>query len=132
MLQFHLSCRNPSSSWDKRQTLMANSLLYKDKTIGIGDTIEIDYKFKEADGKERIQKFKGILLKIKGNDLANRMITVRKVSKTGIGIERIIPVSSPFISDIHIEKKSNFAKAKLYFVRELSGQKIRRKLYKQQ
>lgn len=111
---------------------MANSFTFKEKNYGIGDTIEIDYKFKEADGKERIQKFKGILLQVKGTDVENRMMTVRKVSKTGIGIERIIPIASPFISDIHVSKKSNFNKAKLFFVRELSGQKIRRKLYKQQ
>ena len=97
----------------------------------VGDTIEIDYKFKEADGKERVQKFLGILLKIRGSDDNSRMITVRKVSKTGIGVERVIPLMSPNVSGIRLDKKSNFNKAKLYFVRGLSGQNLRRKLYKQ-
>jgi large subunit ribosomal protein L19 len=71
-------------------------------------------------------------MKIKGADVANRMITVRKMSKTGVGIERIFPVSSPFIADITLDKASNYKKARLYFIRDLSGQKLRRKLYKQQ
>ncbi|OGK38127.1 hypothetical protein A3F03_05015 [Candidatus Roizmanbacteria bacterium RIFCSPHIGHO2_12_FULL_41_11] len=110
---------------------MANAIKFKDKVFSVGDTIEIDYKFKEADGKERVQKFLGILLKIRGSDDNSRMITVRKVSKTGIGVERVIPLMSPNVSGIRLDKKSNFNKAKLYFVRGLSGQNLRRKLYKQ-
>ena len=108
---------------------MANQITFKDKNFNIGDTISIDYRIKEADGKERIQAFAGILLKVKGHNDENRMITVRKMSKDGIGIERILPLISPFISDIKIVKKSNYQKSKLYFVRELSDQKLRNKLY---
>jgi large subunit ribosomal protein L19 len=110
---------------------MANSINYKETPISIGDTIVIDYKIKEADGKERIQKFEGILLKIKGSEENTRTITVRKMSKSGIGVERIIPLASPFIGDIHLSKKSNFRKARLYFVRELSNKQLRNKLYRQ-
>ena len=108
---------------------MANLVSYKDQSFGIGDTIKIAYKIKEADNKERLQDFEGILLKVKGADDANRMITVRKMSHDGIGIERIIPLMSPFIASIKLVKKSNYQKSKLYFVRELSDQKLRNKLY---
>jgi large subunit ribosomal protein L19 len=108
---------------------MANSIKIKEQVLAVGDTITIDYKIKEADNKERIQPFMGILIKIKGMDDATRMITVRKMSKTGIGIERIFPVSSPFIGNVKLEKKSYYTKAKLYFLPELSDQKLRRKLY---
>lgn len=109
---------------------MANALNYKEKRIAVGDTITVDYKFKESETKTRIQPFKGILLNIKGKDDANRMITVRKVAKTGVGVERIFPVNSPFVADIHMNKASNYTKAKLFFVRELSGAKISHKLYR--
>ena len=108
---------------------MANQINFNDKSFAVGDTISVDYKIKEADGKERIQAFAGILLKIKGNSDETRMITVRKMSRDGIGIERIIPLISPFIAGIKLVKKSNYTKSKLYFVRELSDQKLRNKLY---
>ena len=110
--------------------LMANSIIYKENNYAVGDTISISYIIREGT-KERQQLFQGILLQIRGADEANRMITVRKVSKTGIGVERIIPLSSPFIGDIKLVKRSSFTKSKLYFVRELSESQLRHKLYNQ-
>lgn len=107
---------------------MANVLTYKENSFNVGDTITIDYKIKEGE-KFRIQQFAGILLKIRGMSEATRMITVRKVSKAGIGVERIIPVSSPFIDAISLTKKSTNRRAKVYYVRELSDKKLRRQLY---
>lgn len=107
---------------------MSNSFLFNETRFKIGDTIDIEYKIKEGD-KERIQSFKGFILKVKGNSQSNRMITVRKMSKSGIGIERIIPLFSPFIKSIKLIKKSNYNKAKMYFVRGLSDQELRNKLY---
>ena len=107
---------------------MANVITYKDKQLGIGDTIAVDYKIKEGE-KERIQVFEGILIKIRGCDDATRMITVRKISKIGLGVERILPLNSPFISNIKVVKTSNFSKAKLYFIRGLSQHKMKLKLY---
>ncbi|MBI5127768.1 50S ribosomal protein L19 [Candidatus Roizmanbacteria bacterium] len=108
---------------------MANSMIYKDKKFKVGDTLSIHYKIKEGD-KERIQVFKGILIKIKGDSIANRMITVRKLTKTGIGVERIIPLSSPYIAEMLSLKKSSYQKAKAYFIRNLSDQELRNKLYR--
>lgn len=107
---------------------MSNSFLLKETQYKVGDTIEINYKIKEGD-KERIQIFKGILLKIRGNSQAERMITLRKITKSGIGVERVIPLSSPYITGMKLVKKSSYNKAKLYFVRNLSEQEIRTKLY---
>ncbi len=107
---------------------MANSFKYKDKTLCVGDTISINYKIKEGD-KERSQLFKGILIKIKGDSEECRMITVRKISHMGIGIERIIPLFSPYISSITISKHSSSKKSKLYYIRGLTDQEIRKKLY---
>ncbi len=108
---------------------MANSIKYKDADLTIGDTISINYKIKEGD-KERVQLFQGILLRIKGNDKESKMITVRKVSKEGIGIERIIPLESPNIASITVDKKSLYSKSKLYFLRNLSDRQVRFKLYR--
>lgn len=110
---------------------MANSLTYKGAQLQVGDTIVVDYKIKEADGKERIQPFKGILTAIKGSTPETKMCTVRKMSKSGVGIERIFPVQSPFVADITLDKKSTYQKAKLYFLENLSDQQLRQKLYKQ-
>lgn len=107
---------------------MANSFIYKETRYKVGDTVEIDYKLKEGD-KERIQIFKGIILGVKGDSEANRMFTVRKISKTGTGIEKIIPLLSPYIAKMSLVKKSSYQKAKLYFVRGLTEQEARTKLY---
>jgi len=108
---------------------MANAITHNDVSLSIGDTIAVDYRIIESADKERIQQFAGIVLKIRGNSDATRMITIRKISKSGIGVERIIPLSSPFISGITVEKKSAFNKARAYFIRDLSNKKMRQKLY---
>lgn len=109
--------------------LMANSISFKESILSIGDTIAVDYKIKESADKERIQQFEGILIKIRGASKPTRMITVRKVSKSGIGVERIIPLHSPFIASIKVTKESAFNKARAYFIRDLSLKQTRQKLY---
>ena len=110
---------------------MANFIKYKDTALSIGDTVDVDYKIIEGENKERIQQFSGILIRVKGDSEANRMITVRRVSKSGIGIERIFPLASPFIANITVSKKSPFSKARAYFIRDLSQKNLRQKLYGQ-
>lgn len=107
---------------------MANSFLYKGTRYKVGDTVNIDYKLKEGD-KERIQVFKGIIIKVRGDSEENRMFTVRKVSKTGVGVEKIIPLLSPYIAKMELVKKSSYQKAKLYFIRNLTEQVVRTKLH---
>ncbi|MDH7476596.1 MAG: 50S ribosomal protein L19 [Microgenomates group bacterium] len=110
---------------------MAKFFLFKDKKITVGDTIEVAYKLKEA-GKERQQLFKGILIKIKGDRPENRMITVRRLSRSGIGVERIFPLVSPSLVNIKVTKKGMTSKAKLYFIRNISEAEIRQRIYKKQ
>lgn len=110
---------------------MANSLIYKDTHLQVGDAVTVDYRIKESDNKERIQQFKGILIGITGTTKETKMITIRKMSKMGIGVERIFPVESPFIAAISMDKKSTYSKAKLNFLEDLSDQNLRQKLYKQ-
>lgn len=109
---------------------MANSFSYKDKIINVGDTVSIHYRIKEGD-KTRIQIFKGILLKIRGSTPKTKSITVRKISKSGIGVEKILPVSSPFIDDIKLIKKTKHKKARAYFIRNKTESEIRQRLYGQ-
>ena len=108
---------------------MANSHTFKDIAFSIGDTIAIKYRLKEGD-KERQQEFKGMLIKIRGVDEHTKTFTTRKVTRSGIGVERIIPINSPFIVDIKLVKKGASKKAKLYFVRYLSDRQIRHKIYR--
>ncbi len=106
---------------------MANSFVFKDKTFTIGSTVSLTYKFIEKD-KERRQIFKGIIIKVGGSSPATKMITIRKNSHIGLGIERIIPLVSPFLEDIKLIKKAAPKKAKLYYTRKLSEQQIRAKV----
>ena len=106
---------------------MANSFTYKDKSFRIGSTVDITYKFKEGE-KERKQIFKGILIQIKGNTPQTKMITVRKISRSGVGVERIIPLVSPFLENISLIKAASPRRAKLYFIRGLSKQKVKARI----
>ena len=83
-----------------------------------GDTITVTYRIKEGD-KERLQKFKGVVIQLRGASPATKTFTVRKIS-SGVGVERIFPFASPFIESIELNKVG-----KVRRVRELSGKKAR-------
>jgi len=87
-----------------------------------GDNIAVDYKIIEGD-KERIQTFRGDVIKIAGEGL-NKTFTVRKISN-GVGVERIFPYASPSIATITLLKKGKVRRAKLYYLRGLVGKKAR-------
>lgn len=87
-----------------------------------GDTISVDYKIKEG-SKERVQQFRGVVIKIKGEGVT-KTFTVRKMSDS-IGVERIFPLSSPFIQKITVNKYGRVRRAKLYYLRALTGKKAR-------
>lgn len=88
-----------------------------------GDTITVTYKIKEGD-KVRDQKFKGVVIQIKGATPATRTFTVRKIS-SGVGVERIFPFQSPFIDSIEVNKVGKVRRARIFYLRELSGKKAR-------
>lgn len=105
---------------------MANAMIIKDITMGIGDTIKVHYLFKDGD-KEKRQIFEGILMAIKGMG-ENKMFAVRKMTKSKVGVERIFPVNSPFIEKIEVSKKGSTRRAKIYFIRDMSDREIRERL----
>jgi len=90
--------------------------------FGAGDTISVSYKIKEGN-KERIQLFRGVVLQIKGSG-TTKTFTIRKISGN-IGVERIIPLCSPFIDKIEVNKRGRVRRARIYYLRELTGKKAR-------
>ncbi|MBQ0144644.1 MAG: 50S ribosomal protein L19 [Bacteroidales bacterium] len=88
-----------------------------------GDTITVTYRIKEGD-KERLQKFKGVVIQLRGATPQTKTFTVRKVSN-GIGVERIFPIQSPFIDEIELNKVGMVRRARIFYLRQLSGKKAR-------
>jgi len=87
-----------------------------------GDTVTVHYKIKEGN-KERVQQFKGVVLQRKGTG-ATETFTVRKMSGS-FGVERIFPVNSPFIEQIEVNKLGRVRRARIFYLRELTGKKAR-------
>ncbi len=87
-----------------------------------GDTITVHYKIKEGN-KERIQQYRGVVLQRRGAGLAETF-TVRKMSGN-IGVERIFPIVSPFIDKIEVNKYGHVRRAKIFYLRKLTGKKAR-------
>ena len=84
----------------------------------IGDTVKVVVKIKEGD-KERLQAFEGVVI-AKKNGGIRETFTVRKISY-GVGVEKTFPLHSPKIATIEVVRKGKPRRAKLYYVRELTG-----------
>jgi len=87
-----------------------------------GDTAKVFVRIIEGN-KERTQAFEGTIIKKRGSGV-NKTITVRKIFQ-GVGVERVFPVYSPRIEKINILKRGDVRRAKLYYLRELSGKATR-------
>ena len=87
-----------------------------------GDTITVTYKIVEGN-KERLQSFRGTVIQIKGRGVT-KMFTIRK-SSDGIGVERIFPLYSPHIDSIEVNKHGVVRRARIYYLRGLTGKKAR-------
>jgi large subunit ribosomal protein L19 len=87
-----------------------------------GDTITVHYKITEGN-KERIQQFRGVVLQRRGSGITETF-TVRKMSGN-IGVERIFPVASPFIEKVEINKMGHVRRARIFYLRNLTGKKAR-------
>jgi large subunit ribosomal protein L19 len=101
------------------EQLTANKEVPKFKA---GDNITVNYKIIEGN-KERIQSFKGDVLKRQGSGFT-ATFTVRKISD-GVGVERVFPYSSPNIDSIVLNKAGNVRRAKLFYQRKRSGKSAR-------
>ena len=88
-----------------------------------GDTITVTYRIKEGD-KDRLQKFRGVVIQLSGKDAFTKTFTVRKVT-SGIGVERIFPFQSPFIDSIEVNKYGKVRRARIFYLRNLFGKKAR-------
>jgi large subunit ribosomal protein L19 len=91
-------------------------------SFAAGDTITVYYKIKEGE-KERTQFFQGVVLQKRGSG-NTETFTIRKMSN-GIGVERIFPLTSPSIEKIEINKKGVVRRARIFYLRELTGKKAR-------
>jgi large subunit ribosomal protein L19 len=87
-----------------------------------GDTITVHYKIVEGN-KERIQQYRGVVLQRHGAG-ASATFTVRKMSGN-VGVERIFPIVSPFIDKIELNKHGRVRRAKIFYLRGLTGKKAR-------
>jgi large subunit ribosomal protein L19 len=88
-----------------------------------GDTVTVYYKIREGN-KERIQQFQGVVLQRKGTNSATATFTVRKISN-GVGVERIFPLFSPRIEKIEVNKRGIVRRARIFYLRKISGKKAR-------
>ncbi|RAV10396.1 50S ribosomal protein L19 [Mycolicibacterium sp. GF69] len=90
--------------------------------FGAGDTVNVHVKVIEG-SKERIQVFKGVVLRRQGGGV-RETFTVRKESY-GVGVERTFPVHSPNVDHIDVVTRGDVRRAKLYYLRELRGKKAK-------
>jgi large subunit ribosomal protein L19 len=93
-----------------------------------GDTITVHYKIVEGN-KERVQQYRGVVIQRSGSGNTGTF-TVRKMSGN-IGVERIFPVASPFIDKVEVNKFGKVRRAKIFYLRKLTGKKarIKEKIY---
>jgi large subunit ribosomal protein L19 len=99
------------------------SQLKKVPEIKTGYTVRISQKVKEG-GKERIQPFEGLVIKVSHGEGAEKTFTVRKIVE-GIGVEKTFPIHSPNITKIIVKKEATIRRSKLYYMRGRSGKSAR-------
>ena len=95
--------------------------------FNVGDTVKVSFKVIEGT-KERIQAFEGIVI-AKKNSGIRETFTVRRLSY-GIGVERTFPVHSPKVADVKVVKRGKVRRAKLYYLRDLTGKAAKKKSFK--
>ena len=86
--------------------------------FNIGDTVKVFVKIKEGD-KQRIQAYEGVVISRKNGGI-RETFTVRRISY-GVGVERTFPIHSPIIDHVEVTRKAKARRAKLYYIRALTG-----------
>ena len=89
-----------------------------------GDTVSVNVRVREGN-KERVQKYEGVVVSRRGGKGLDASFTVRKVTN-GIGVERIFPLHSPIISSINVKRRGKVRRAKLNYLRNVTGAKAAR------
>lgn len=87
-----------------------------------GDTVKVQLKITEGN-KERLQDFVGVVIRRRGAGI-QKTFTVRRVS-FGVGMEKVFPLHSPSIANIEIQRRGKVRRARLYYLRQLSGKAAR-------
>lgn len=87
-----------------------------------GDTLRVNVRVKEGE-KERLQAFEGVCIARKGTGVS-ATFAVRKISN-GVGVERIFPLHSPMLADIKVVRRGRVRRAKLFYLREVTGKAAR-------
>ena len=88
-----------------------------------GDTVRVAVRIKEG-AKERVQNYEGLCIAIRGQG-TGRTFMVRKMGANSVGVERIFPIQSPFIDKIEVNKHGRVRRARIYYLRGLTGKKAR-------
>lgn len=104
------------------EKINAENMLENAPKFEIGDTVKVHIKIKEG-GKERIQLYTGTVIARDGGS-GTETFTVRRVSY-GVGVEKVFPVHSPHIERVEVERSFFVRRAKLYYLRKLTGKKAR-------
>lgn len=91
-------------------------------SFSAGDTISVHYKIIEGN-KERVQVFRGVVIQISGQG-ETKTFTIRKMSGN-VGVERIIPLNSPYIKEIEVNKEGKVRRSRIFYFRELTGKKAK-------
>ena len=104
------------------QMIEAEQMNKEIPTFAPGDTVVVQVKVKEGD-RQRLQAFEGVVI-AKRNRGLNSAFTVRKIS-SGVGVERTFQTYSPLVDSLSVKRRGDVRKAKLYYLRDLSGKAAR-------
>jgi large subunit ribosomal protein L19 len=88
-----------------------------------GDTLKLGVEIKEG-AKTRVQNFEGVVIALKGEGLSNTF-TIRKIGANGVGVERIFPLYSDSLKTIEVLRRGKVRRAKLHYLRSLTGKKAK-------
>lgn len=104
------------------QQIEAEQMTKEIPAFAPGDTVVVQVKVKEGD-RQRLQAYEGVVIRKRNRGL-NSAFTVRKIS-SGVGVERTFQTYSPLVDSITVKRRGDVRKAKLYYLRNLSGKAAR-------
>ncbi|MEG1801061.1 MAG: 50S ribosomal protein L19 [Oscillospiraceae bacterium] len=108
--------------------LMTDGMIKTEKPIvNVGDTVKVHVRIKEGE-RERVQLFEGTVIAKKHGGVSETF-TVRRVA-SGVGVERVFPINSPFVEKVEIVRSGRVRRAKLFYLRDRVGKsaKVKEKL----